>query len=423
LENAIKKLFYAIGLLFAANLFLFSVHTITFVKIRTLKKTIFAASVLLSFWGCQSKSESADKKLADAKQYSANVNIGLDPAEKKKYHDVIEDYLNSTLLRRNRFSGSILIAKNGTIVYEHYTGYRDRRLKDSITANTPLQIASTGKTFTGAAVLKLVQEGKLGLNDDLTKFFPGFPYTGVTVKLLLNHRSGLPNYLYYLEKGGWNKKVFLTNHDVLQTLMTLKPPRTANPDRRFQYCNTNYVLLALIIEKVSGQSYPVYMKANFFDPLQMHNTYVVTLADSLQRNQSYNATGGIWQMDYTDGPYGDKNIYSTPRDLLKWDQSFYNNTILNQNTLDSAYTPYSNERPSMHNYGLGWRLLTLKNGKKIIYHNGHWHGFNSAFARLPDEKATIIILGNKYNSSIYTTARKLYNVFGPYGENGIQELE
>jgi CubicO group peptidase (beta-lactamase class C family) len=165
------------------------------------------------------------------------------------------------------------------------------------------------------------------------------------------------------------------------------------------------------------------MKANFFDPLQMHNTYVVTLADSLQRNQSYNATGGIWQMDYTDGPYGDKNIYSTPRDLLKWDQSFYNNTILNQNTLDSAYTPYSNERPSMHNYGLGWRLLTLKNGKKINYHNGHWHGFNSAFARLPDEKATIIILGNKYNSSIYTTARKLYNVFGPYGENGIQELE
>jgi CubicO group peptidase (beta-lactamase class C family) len=206
LENAIKKLFYAIGLLFAANLFLFSVHTITFVKIHTLKKTIFAASVLLSFWGCQSKSESADKKLADSKQYSANVNIGLDPAEKKKYHDVIEDYLNSTLLRRNRFSGSILIAKNGTIVYEHYTGYRDRRLKDSITANTPLQIASTGKTFTGAAVLKLVQEGKLGLNDDLTKFFPGFPYPGVTVKLLLNHRSGLPNYLYYLEKGGWNKK-------------------------------------------------------------------------------------------------------------------------------------------------------------------------------------------------------------------------
>lgn len=403
--------------------FCFSVHPITFVKIRTLKKTIFAASVLLSLWSCQSKSETAEKRLHDSKQYSAAINPGLDSIEKKKYYDAIDHYLNSTLLRWNRFSGSILIAKNGTIIYERYVGYRDRRLKDSINANTPLQIASTGKTFTGAAVLKLVQEGKLGLNDDVSKFFPGFPYPGVTVKLLLNHRSGLPNYLYYLDKGSWNKKIFLTNNDVLQTLITQKPGKTANPDRRFQYCNTNYVLLALIVEKVSGRSFSDYMKTNFFDPLQMENTYVVTLSDSLQRNQSYNASGGIWQMDYTDGPYGDKNIYSTPRDLLKWDQSFYTNTIINQQLLDSAYTPYSNERPSIHNYGLGWRLLMLKNGKKVIYHNGHWHGFNSAFARLPDEKATIIILGNKYNSGIYTTARKLYNVFGPYDQNGTSELE
>ena len=388
-----------------------------------MKKTILAASVLLLFWACQSKSESAEKKLLASNQQIDHPGNRLSPDEIKKYHDVIEDYLNATLLRRNRFSGSILVAKNGTIVYEHYVGYRDRKIKDSITANTPLQIASTGKTFTGAAILKLVQEGKLGLNDDVSNFFPGFPYPGVTVKLLLNHRSGLPNYLYYLEKGNWDKKIFLTNNDVVQTLMTLKPPKTANPDRRFQYCNTNYVLLASIIEKVSGQSYPAYMKENFFDPLQMNNTFAVSFSDSLPRNQSYNASGGIWQMDYTDGPYGDKNIYSTPRDLLKWDQSFYNNTILKQEILDSAYIAYSNERPSMHNYGLGWRLLHLKNGKKIIYHNGHWHGFNSAFARLPDEKATIIILGNKYNSSIYTTARKLYNVFGPYGENGIQELE
>ena len=390
-----------------------------------MKKTVFAASVLILIWSCQSKSETAEKKLSDAKQYSASsIKTPLDPAEVKKYHDAIETYLNATLLRWKHFSGSILVAKNGTIVYERYVGYRDRRVKDSITANTPLQIASSGKTFTGGAILKLVQEGKLSLNDSLNKFFPGFPYPGITVKLLLNHRSGLPNYLYYLDKDNkWNKKIYLTNNDVLQTLMTLQPPKTANPDKRFQYCNTNYVLLALIVEKVSGMSFPQYMKTNFFDPLKMENTFVVTLADTLQRNMSYNASGRIWAMDYTDGPYGDKNIYSTPRDLLKWDQSLYDNTILSQKILDSAFTPYSNERPSLHNYGLGFRLLTLKNGKKVIYHNGHWHGFNSAFARLPDEKATIIILGNKYNSRIYTTARKLYNVFGDYDQNGGQELE
>jgi CubicO group peptidase (beta-lactamase class C family) len=387
-----------------------------------LKKTILAGAVLLTIWSCQSKSETPEKKRVDTKQYAANVNPVLDPAEAKKYHDLVESYLNKSLLRWNRFNGSILVAKNGVVVYEKYVGYRDRRAKDSLTQNTPLQIASTGKTFTGAAILKLVQEGKIGLNDSVSKFFPGFPYPGITVKLLLNHRSGLPNYLYYLEKGGWDKKIMLTNNDVLQTLMTLKPPRTANPDRRFQYCNTNYVLLASIVEKVTGQTFPQYMKANFFDPLQMANTYVVTSTDP-ERNMSYNASGGIWAMDYTDGPYGDKNIYSTPRDLLKWDQSLYNNTILNQQILDSAFTAYSNEKPSMHNYGLGFRLLNLKNGKKVIYHNGHWHGFNSAFARLPEEKATVIILGNKYNSSIYTTARKLYNVFGNYDQNGASELE
>ena len=416
-------MFCIIGLLFDTKLAFVCVHTITFVKIRTLKKTIFAVSVFLGLWSCQLKSESSGKKRIDANQYAANTNPVLDPIEAKKYHDLVENYLNTSLLRWKHFNGGILVAKDGVIVYEKYVGYRDRRAKDSLTANTPLQIASTGKTFTGAAILKLVQERKINLEDDVSKFFPGFPYPGISVKLLLNHRSGLPNYLYYLEKGGWNKKVYLTNNDVLQTLINLKPPKTANPDRRFQYCNTNYVLLALIIEKVTGQTYPQYMKANFFGPLHMDNTFVVTQNDSAQRNMSYNASGGIWAMDYTDGPYGDKNIYSTPRDLLKWDQSFYNNTILNQKILDSAFTPYSNERPSMHNYGLGWRLLNLKNGKKVIYHNGHWHGFNSAFARLPEEKATIIILGNKYNSGIYTTARKLYNVFGNYDQNGVSELE
>jgi CubicO group peptidase (beta-lactamase class C family) len=271
--------------------------------------------------------------------------------------------------------------------------------------------------------LKLVQEGKFKLNDSLNTFFPDFPYPGITVKMLLNHRSGLPNYMYYLEPNLWDKKVFLTNADVLNTLVNMKPPKAFNPDSRFQYCNTNYVLLALIVEKITGQPYPVYMQTNIFEPLQMNNTFVFTVNDSLRITPSYNAHGGLWQLDYTDGPYGDKNIYSTPQDLLKWDQALYAHVLVSKILLDSAFLPYSNERPSQHNYGLGWRLLILPNGKKMVYHHGRWHGFNSVFARLIDEKATIIILGNKYKSSIYTTARKMYNLFGDYGEQGIQVFE
>lgn len=380
----------------------------------------FIVWIFVCLTGCKSQKDKLHTTLKDSMQVAAMAS--LSNLEKKKYHDAIENYLNHSLLRTG-FSGSILVAKNGTIVYEKYVGYKDVSTRDSLTQETPLQIASTSKTFTAVAILKLVQEGKLQLNDSLNVFFPGFPYPGITVKMLLNHRSGLPNYMYYLEPNLWDKKVFLTNADVLSTLMNQKPPKAFNPDSRFQYCNTNYVLLALIVEKLSGMPYPVYMETNIFEPLEMNNTFVFTMNDSLMVTPSYNAGGGLWQLDYTDGPYGDKNIYSTPRDLLKWDQALYTDFLINKSLLDSAFTPYSNERPSQHNYGLGWRLLILPNGKKMVYHHGRWHGFNAAFARLVDEKATIIILGNKYRSSIYTTARKMYNLFGDYGENGVQVLE
>jgi CubicO group peptidase (beta-lactamase class C family) len=104
---------------------------------------------------------------------------------------------------------------------------------------------------------------------------------------------------------------------------------------------------------------------------------------------------------YLDITYGDKNIYSTARDLLKWDQALYGGRMFKQSTLDSAFTPYSNERPGIHNYGLGWRMYTLANNKTIIYHNGWWHGNNATFYRLISEGITIIILGNKFNRNIY----------------------
>jgi CubicO group peptidase (beta-lactamase class C family) len=263
-------------------------------------------------------------------------------------------------------------------------------------------------------VLKLAEEGALSLEDSVKKFFPGFPYEGITVKMLLNHRSGLPNYLYYMEKMGWDKKKLATNQDVINTLIQWHPPKAYTANKRFNYCNTNYVLLASIVEKVTGQPYPEYMKQNFFDPLGMKNTFVKTINDTANVLMSYQPNNALWTLDFSDGPYGDKNIYSTPRDLLKWDQALYSESILGKEMIDSAFQPYSNERPGIHNYGLGWRMLLLPNDKKVIYHNGHWHGFNSAFARLIGEHATIIIIGNKYNTGIYTTAKRLYNVFNNY---------
>jgi CubicO group peptidase (beta-lactamase class C family) len=204
---------------------------------------------------------------------------------------------------------------------------------------------------------------------------------------------------------------------VLNYLITKKPNRSFKPDTRFSYSNTNFVMLALIIEKISGKTFAAFMKEKLFDPLQMKNTYVFSLADTLTSSPSFKHNGGYWPNDMMEGTCGDKNIYSTPQDLLKWDQALYTEQFLRKTLLDSAFMPYSNERPSVHNYGLGWRMLNLSNGKKVIYHFGRWHGFNAAFARLTDEKVTIIILGNKYNSRIYKAANKAYDLFGDYHPN------
>ncbi len=375
-----------------------------------MKKFIIYSFTLISIWSCQSGAKPTnDESLKKAVIQTPTIS----KEEEKKYHDLAEAYVNATLLR-GKFNGSILIAKNGVPVYEKYVGFRDLRTKDTLTAETPLQIASTSKTLTAAAVLQLVQQGKLDLDTPVYKIFEGFPYTGVTVKMLLNHRSGLPNYLYYMEDGGWDRKILATNTDVLNTLINWQPTQAYRPGVHFNYCNTNYVLLALIIEKFSGMSYKDYMHKNIFEPLEMVNTYVQTKNDSARAAPSFDGYGSLWQLDFSDGPYGDKNIYSTPRDLLKWDQALYNESIISKQLLDSAFTPYSNEKPGVYNYGLGFRLLMIPNGKKVIYHHGRWHGFNSAFARLTDEKITVIILTNKFNRSIYMAARKMYNIFGNY---------
>ena len=131
-----------------------------------------------------------------------------------------------------------------------------------------------------------------------------------------------------------------------------------------------------------------------------------------------------FRLEFLDAVYGDKNIYSTVRDMLKWDQSLYAGGLFKQATLDSAFAGYSFEKQGKRNYGLGWRMTSLDNGKKLLYHNGWWHGNNAAFIRLVDEKATIIVLGNKFNRRIYAS-KHAADIFGNYlqNTNNGEELE
>jgi CubicO group peptidase (beta-lactamase class C family) len=358
--------------------------------------------------------------LTEDTSVAANVHYASIPStELSRYVSAVEDFWDSALDHPS-FSGSFLVAKNGQIIFERYRGYADLAKKDSLTHRHAFHIASISKTFTAMGVLKLFEEGRIQLSDTLGKFFPNFPYQGITVKMLLSHRSGLPNYAYYLEKNKWDKKVRVTNQDVLQSLYTYQPNLDFTSGKRFAYCNTNYALLALIIEKITGIPYHQFMKIAFFDPLQMQDTYVYTQADSARAMPSYEYNGRQWGFDYLDLVYGDKNIYSTARDLLKWDQALYGNDLFKQSTLDSAFTPYSHEKPGIKNYGLGWRMFCYPTGRKIIYHNGWWHGNNTVLTRLVQDSATIIVLGNKRNNRIYRV-KPLFEVFSHY--NGNEEMD
>jgi len=360
------------------------------------------------------------KKANNAKDTSLHATDfkydSISPQQAAIYTGAIQDFYDKRLVRSG-FNGAILVAKNGHILFEQYRGYGNFLTKDSITPHTPFHLASISKTFTGMAVLKLWEEGKISLEDSVQKFFPQFPYRGVTVKTLLSHRSGLPNYLYFMDSI-WDKHKEMTNQDVLDALIQHRPAIQMLPDRRFQYCNTNFVLLALIVEKITGQNFPDYMKENLFKPLGMNDTYIFSIKDT----GNYNPTWSVsrpFEMDPYDCTYGDKNVYSTVRDMFTWDQSLYEHTYLKKSTLDMAFTPLSNEVRSMHNYGLGWRLF-IKGQDTLVYHNGKWHGTNTAFLRLVQDTATIIVLGNKENRNIYG-AKEMQGIFD--GKYEIDKLD
>lgn len=340
----------------------------------------------------------------------------LSDIEMHHYSGIVGHFFDSII--SGRFNGSVLVAKNGVIVYERYKGFKyPERKRDSLNLHTAFHLASVSKTFTAMATLKLWEDGKLDIHDPVTKYLPGFPSPVTTIEMLLSHRSGLRNYVHFMDRSGWDKHKFLGNTDVLQYIIE-HPMETQGvpPGRHFEYSNTNYALLALIIEKASGLTYSDYLSKTFFQPLQMQDTYVFHLSDTATAMQSYYQTGRRFRLEFLDLVYGDKNVFSTVRDLYKWDQALRAGQLFSKSVMDSAYAPYSFEKPGKRNYGLGWRMLLIPNGKKLIYHNGWWHGSRTVFIRMIDEDATIIALCNNDYKRVYS-AKKLSDLFGDYRQS------
>ena len=371
-----------------------------------MNRSIYTFLFFLIAFGCGQSTNEKNKLTAANGIITDSLYRPLNEAELRKYSAAVEDFYNKKLVATG-FNGSFLVAKNGEIIYEDYKGFYNFNTKQPVDEHSAFHLASISKTFTAMTVLKLWEEGRVNLDDSLQKFFPSLPYKGITVKMLLNHRSGLPNYLYFMDSI-WNKKIKATNWDVLNFMIEHKPRADAMPDRVYHYCNTNFLLLALIVEIVTNQPFPKYMKDSVFTPLGLHDTYVFSMADTTHYNPTYSVTKPF-PMDHLDCTYGDKNVYSTARDLLTWDKVLYENLYTRKSTTEMAYQPYSFEKKTMHNYGLGWHLY-FNNGDTIIYHNGKWHGSNTVFTRLVQDTAVLIVLGNKLNKNIYS-AKEMHGIF------------
>ena len=339
-----------------------------------------------------------------------NLNI----ASRRSLSNTINQFYEEKFVT-NDFSGGILVAKNGHIIFEKYRGMSNFEEKKEINVNTPLHIASLSKVITATAILLLVDSKKITLDQKVNTILADFPYPEITIKTLLNHRSGLRNYSYFTDKKAvWDQKNTLQNSDLIPIINQNNIDLEYKTDTHFSYCNTNYAFLALIIEKITKVSYAQALNKLIFKPLQMKNTFVFDLVKNKDTvSQSYKGHKIKYIYTYLDNIYGDKNIYSTPRDLLKFDMATYNKTFLNKKLYKQIFKGYSYESKGTRNYGLGIRINEWENGKKMFYHNGWWHGNTAAYIKLIDEKTTIICLSNKYTLKTYKI-KLLTSLFGDY---------
>lgn len=316
--------------------------------------------------------------------------------------DSIDRYFQN-FWQKGDLSGGLLVAKGDRIIYENYTGFARENKQNPINKNTALHIASISKSLTAMTILKLVEANLLSLDQKVADIFPKFPYKEIEIKHLLNHRSGLPKYEYFFDELKYNtNKKFYTNKDVLEAIIKYKPELARATNTGFMYCNTNYALLALVVEKICKKEYPVAIKEILFDPLEMKNTFVFQEKDMDKAARSFfYKDWKVYPYNNLDLIYGDKNIYSTPQDLFKFSKALYSKNFLKKELMDLVFTPYSNEKNGINNYGLGFRMKLFDNGKKLTYHNGWWHGSNSVFVHLLDSKTTIIAIGNRYSRKVY----------------------
>ena len=358
-----------------------------------MNKIILFIAISILFFNCDNK-----------QRIDQTVNTAIDST---KYFDSLDAPVKNKIDRyfeakriNKTFNGSVLFAQDNRILLKKSYGYSNPKTKDSLTLAHTFQMASASKPFTAVAILQLCEKGLMKLEDTIQKFIPNFPYSNIDVHQLLCHRSGLSQYTHFCDSPDsiWpNKNKTITNDDVIQIINSINPLINYPPNKKYYYCNTNYLLLASIVEKVSKLSFDQYLKQHIFIPLGMNNTHLFTRDNFEELNLPVYGYNGSYQKEdniYLNGCYGDKGIYSNVLDLYKFDRALNKGTLISKETYALAIKNYNNTFKKKQNYGYGFRLLYSKSKGKIVFHTGWWKGFRTYFIQIKDFNQTVIVLSN-----------------------------
>ena len=323
--------------------------------------------------------------------------------------DKVDDYVKTQMERQHIPAISLVVIKDQKIIKSAGYGLANIELNVAATPETVYKIGSVSKQFIAAGILLLVQDGKISLDDNISKFLEGTPeaWKPITIRHLLTHTSGIVR-----EAPGFDPLKIQNDADVIKTAYSL--PLRFTPGEKYEYCNVGYFSLAEILSKVSGKPWGDFLHERVFAPLGMNSTRTTNMTELVPNR----ANGYIWRNDklqnasiyFAVRPSG--AFLSSVVDLAKWDAAIDAGTILKQPTLDQAWTPVKLNSGQSHPYGFGWELNPVA-GHKLVNHGGSLPGFRAQLARFPDDKVTVIVLTNGDNANAAGIAIGVANFYIP----------
>lgn len=299
-----------------------------------------------------------------------------------------------------KFNGGVLFLKDGKPILAKTYGYTNYKKTERLDNNSSFRLASVSKQFTASGIMLLKERNALDYDDLVSKYITGFPYENVTVRHLLNQTSGVPDIYMQLAEAKKDSIGILTNKTAVNLIVSNYKTPNAKSNEVYEYSNTNYVLLARIIEVISDQSFEDFMRTNLFEPLGMTHTQVWNLKStkSTFKGKTDGFEDGAGEVrevkpTFIDGVAGDGGVFSSINDFIIWDKFWYKNNLISDKNLKEAFKKPTLNNGELSNYGFGWFVVN----DDIAMHNGAWLAANTYYYRNTKTKNSMVILDNSSN--------------------------